>query len=336
MKRPRWKSLFQNLALSLATFLVCAAVLEGALRLAGYGNLEIYEPDAALYWKLKPNQRCFTKIGRQPVRINSHGTRGAEFATRKAPDTIRILSLGDSRTFGWGLAEAETYSCILEHLLQEHVGPAKKVEVINAGVNAWSFPQMQVYFRDTALKYEPDFVILGEANMWTQFSEKSSPEFAKQFMSRVRLKNLLRRFATYHFVIEVRLKDFYERHRTKFIPVDPMQDALFKDQQQSDPDALFRSAIVDLCREAKSHGLEPVLVFLPTLNELDPPHQGRVFKVKSEISRTGALPLVDLTDDLAVKKNALYLEADPVHLNADGNQIVARRLFESLTNLITR
>ena len=195
--------------------------LEIILRLNGYGNLEIYEPDPLLYWKLKPNQNCYTKVGHKPVHINSQGTRGREFQIEKPAGTIRILSLGDSRTFGWGLDESETYSSRLQQMIQEKLGDRKKVEVINAGVNAWSFPQMLVYFRETGLRYQPDVVILAEANLWTQFSEKNSPEFVRKFMWRVRLKNLLRRSAIYHYVLEVKLKSFYERHRTKFIPVDP-------------------------------------------------------------------------------------------------------------------
>ena len=29
---------------------------------------------------------------------------------------------------------------------------------------------MYVYFRDYAVKYDPDIVVLAEANLWTQFS----------------------------------------------------------------------------------------------------------------------------------------------------------------------
>ncbi len=119
-------------------------------------------------------QDCYTKIDHKPVHINSQGTRGPEFQVEKPPGTLRIVSLGDSRTFGWGLTEAETYSGGLQRLLQEKFGSQKKVEVINAGVNAWSYPQMLVYFRDIALKYQPDIVILGDANYWTQFSEKNN------------------------------------------------------------------------------------------------------------------------------------------------------------------
>ena len=328
-KSSRWKRLLQNLALSLATFLFCAGAFEGVLRLKGYGNLEIYEPDPVLYWKLKPNQDCYTKIDRKPVHINSHGTRGPDFPAAKPLNTLRILSLGDSRTFGWGLTEAETYSSQLQRLLQEQAGNSKQIEIINAGVNAWSYSQMLLYFRNTALQYEPDAVILGEANLWTQFSDRNSPEFVKKFMNRVRLKNFLRRFAIYHYIVEVKLKDFYERHRTKFIPVDPRQDSLFKEQQQNDPEAMFRSAIEDLCVLAKDKGIQPVLLYLPTVDSLGASNS--VLNVKRGLSEKLMIPLVDLTADLQPLGKALYLDADPVHLNARGNELVARRLFETVS-----
>ena len=331
----RWKRLLQNLALSFVTFFLCVAALEIVLRLAGYGNLEIYEPDAKLYWKLKPNQDCFTKIDHKPVHINSHGTRGAEFTVEKPANTFRILSLGDSRTFGWGLTEAETYSDRLQQLLQQKVGSSKKIEVINAGVNAWSYPQMLVYFRDYGLAWKPDAVILGEANSWTQFSENNSPEFVRQMMRRVRLKNFLRHFAIYHYVIEVKLERFYEKQRLKFIPVDPDQDPLFKEQQQKDPDAVFRSAMEDLCRLAQTNNVKRVLLFLPRLDDLTSTNTSSVLKEKRLIHQELNAPLVDVTPELLPRGKALYLEADPAHLNAAGNEIIAKKLFETLTNLVS-
>src|ERR1044071_6606316 len=88
----RGKRLLQKLALSAGVFLLCLLVCEIALRLAGYGNLEIYQPDARVYWRLKPNQDCFTKVDHRPVHINAHGTRGPEFRAAKPAGTLRILS----------------------------------------------------------------------------------------------------------------------------------------------------------------------------------------------------------------------------------------------------
>ena len=330
-KPSRRKQLLQNLALSAAVFLLCLAGAEIVLRWLGYGNLEIYQPDAKLYWRLKPEQDCFTKIDRKPVHINSLGTRGEEFAPQKPAGTFRILSLGDSRTFGWGLSQRETYSDRFGQLWQARLGSSNKVEVINAGVNAWSYSQMLVFYRDFATAWQPDLVILGEANLWTQFSEQNSEVFVKQFMSRVRLKNFLRRFALYHYIVEVKLKNFYERHRTKFIPVDPQQDSLFKEQQQNDPDAVFRTAIQDLCSLVKSNRAQPVLLFLPALDDLTATNESRVLQMKRTVAERLQVPLVDTTPRLRSEGKTLYLDADPVHFNAAGNERIAAALCESLT-----
>ncbi|MBI4663797.1 MAG: SGNH/GDSL hydrolase family protein [Verrucomicrobia bacterium] len=329
--KPRFRNLLKNLCLSAASLLIFVALLEGALRLCGYGNVEVYSPDPLLYWRLKPNQNCFTKINHQPVRVNSQGTRGPEFAAAKPTDTVRILSLGDSRTFGWGLSEKECYSEVLGRLLQEKAGRLPKIEVINAGVNGWSYSQMHVYFREVALRYHPDLVILGEANLYTQFTEHNSPEFVRKFMTRVRLKNLLRRCALYHFVVEVQLKEFYERYRTRFIPVDPQRDALFKAEQQEDPYGVFREAMESLCQVARTNGVKPVLLYLPMLTDLQSTNPAPLFRIKSEVSRRLKVPLVDLSSELRTNGKALYLEGDPVHLNAEGNELIARKLFQTVS-----
>ena len=217
----KFKNFLKNAALVIGTFVFCFVALEVVLRIAGYGRVEVYQPDPMLYWKNLPNQDSFTTVNRKRFVTNSKGTRGEEFSEEKPPNTIRIMTLGDSRTFGWGLGEDETWSAVLEKLLQERVEPPTQVEVINAGVNSYSFAQMNVYFREIGVKYDPDFVVLGDANLWTQFSENNSPEFVKTFMRSVRLKNLLRRSAIYHYFLEIKMRDAYTKARALFIPVDP-------------------------------------------------------------------------------------------------------------------
>ena len=332
----RWKSALKNLALFGCTLFVCLALTEIVLRLMGYGNVEIYEPHPQLYWRLKPNQECFTKIDHKPVRVNSHGTRGREFSVTKPANTLRIVSLGDSRTFGWGLSEAETYSGLLEKHLQTLFGPGKQIEVINCGVNAWSYPQMNIFFREFALKWQPDLLVVGDANLWTQFSEQNDPVFVKKFLGRVRFKNFLRRFALYHYIVEVKLKDFYEKHRTKFVPVDPKQDTLFKEQQQKDPDSFIRESIETLCATGLSNRVPVVLLYQPTQTSLlgTNANADGVLRAKQQASERLNIPLLDLTSDLRPRAKDLYLDADPVHLNAAGNEIIGRRLFEVVRPLL--
>lgn len=321
------------LLVSVPTLAVCVLAVEVPLRMAGYGHLEIYEPHPAMFWRLKPNQTGLTKVDRKPFHINSHGTRGSEFQSAKPAGTVRIVSLGDSRTFGWGLSDQETYSAVLETLLQKRLGVDRRVEVINAGVNAWSLPQMYAYFRHEGVTYKPDYVVIGDGNGWTQFREEADPSFIRTFMWSVRLKNLLRRFAIYHYVIEVKLQSVYQRYRERFIPVDPKNDALYKDQQQRDPDRVFKEAIDHLCRMALSEGVTPVVLYLPTRTELREKPTG-VYEAKAAIARELDIPFVDLTPLLKDRRDPLYLDADSVHLNVAGNRIIADALAGAIAPLI--
>jgi len=335
MRGSRWRNTLKNLALSAFVFLLCLAVAEVVLRFMGYGDLEIYEPDPRLYWRLKPNQECFTKVDHKPVRVNAHGTRGAEFSAAKSPGTMRVLALGDSKTFGWGLSDHETYAGILEKLLRQQFSE-KHIEVINAGVNAWSYPQMNIFLRERALAWQPDLVVIGDANPWTQFTENPDPGFLKKFLWRVRLKNFLRRFALFHYVVEVKLREVYEHQRQRFVPVDPKQDPLFKERQQKDPDAVFRDAIDGICTTAASHRIRAVLLYIPLQDAMlgSNTSMDGVLRAKRQVSEKHGVPLVDGTEVLRQRAKDLYLDGDTVHLNAAGNEIIGRRLAEVVIPLL--
>jgi hypothetical protein len=218
-------------------------------------------------------------------------------------------------------------------MLQEKVGAGRKVEVINAGVNGWSYDQMFVYFRDVGLGFHPDLVIVGEGNGWTQFSEKSSPDFVKKFMLRVRAKNVLRRSAIYHYAVELKLKNFYERHREKFVPVDPNQDPYFKQQQRKDPQEVFRGAMEELCTTAVSNHVQPVLLYLPVVQDLTATNRSAIFQTKQAVAQKLNVPFVDPTAGLRKGGQSLYLDGDPTHFNVEGSKILAETLFNTVTNL---
>ena len=59
-----------------------------------------------------------------------------------------------------------------------------------------------------------------------------------------------------------------------------------------------------------------------------------VLHSKAAVSQKCHVPLIDLTPDLTPEAKALYLDADPVHLNATGNKIMGWRLFEVVSPLL--
>ena len=75
--------------------------------------------------------------------INSLGLRGPE-PRAEEPGLRRVLTLGDSFTFGWAVDDDEAYPRILETLLNADVG-APPVEVINAGTPGYNTHQQAAF-----------------------------------------------------------------------------------------------------------------------------------------------------------------------------------------------
>ncbi len=94
-----------------------------------------------------------------PVKINSHGLRDREFTYEKAPNTYRILVLGDSQTFGFGVHAEESYPKVLERLLRKE--SRRPVEVINTGVPGSGTAHQLFFLEHQGWKYQPDLVVVG-------------------------------------------------------------------------------------------------------------------------------------------------------------------------------
>jgi hypothetical protein len=98
-------------------------------------------------------------LGRNVVRLNSHGLRMDEdIAFEKRRGEQRVLVIGDSTAFGWGVSQGETFSDSLQRRLRSSRGD--QWTVINAGVNGYNTSQEVEYFLLTGRRYQPDIVVL--------------------------------------------------------------------------------------------------------------------------------------------------------------------------------
>src|SRR5262245_30383490 len=160
----RLRALLVGLALTTTSLVVAASVLELAVRWLNPQDLHrdegLWASDATRSFRLAPGFRGaeVSDEFRVPIAINSRGLRDRELAPAKLPGTVRILVVGDSFTYGSGVAGEETYPKRLERLLPGRVGV--RVEVINAGVSGYGTVHEAAFLRGEGWSYEPDLVVL--------------------------------------------------------------------------------------------------------------------------------------------------------------------------------
>ena len=112
-------------------------------------NLREFDP--LLFWRLK------SSLNRGVIETNSKGLRSPE-VPRKKKNEFRILSLGESTTFGLGIKYENTYSALIESDLKSL--NKKPLRVINGGVSGYTLFQGYTYLRYRGIKLKPDAVMI--------------------------------------------------------------------------------------------------------------------------------------------------------------------------------
>jgi len=116
------------------------------------GHKYIY--DSQLGWRNIPNWEATTFD--QPLTINSRGLRDREYSLRKPANTIRILVLGDSYTWGYGVGNKQVYTEVMEDELLK----GTSCQVLNCGVSGWGTDQQYLFLKNEGFTYQPDIVVV--------------------------------------------------------------------------------------------------------------------------------------------------------------------------------
>jgi hypothetical protein len=154
-----------NVALAAGAFAAAVALVEVGLRIYAWR----YTPaDAGLWvaapeygWHLRPGRKTYAdQFGEYhtDVRITARGFRDVEHEYQKGQGVFRILVLGDSYIEALQVELAESFPRLLEERMNASQGA--RVEVISAGVSAWSTDNELLYFRAEGHRFHPDLVLL--------------------------------------------------------------------------------------------------------------------------------------------------------------------------------
>ena len=347
-RRRRLRDLATNAALVVLGCLVGLALAEGVLvflvppPLVWLEPQESYHYDSKVGHRLAPGQRSYTHSF--PVATNSQGLRDREFPALPERGVVRILCLGDSLTFGDGVAVEDTYPKQLEALLREEGNT--RYEVINAGVPSYDTWQEVVYFQEWGIRLRPNIVVIGfYAN-----DPVPRPETVRDFLTpggtlrRQGFGGMLPDSAV-HALKGSRLLLFLRDRISKVVNrIRPSleylhQQSLLTGTENSFVERGWRevdASLETMARLRKEHGFNLILVIFPMPEQLlhDYPRTHYQSRVQAIANRHG-VPTIDLLDSFKREFNgfgSLFIEWDG-HPNPTAYRIATKEIARSIRGI---
>lgn len=303
-----------------------------------------YRADSRLIFALQPNQQAFTAD--KAVTINERGLRGEIVPYERSTDAIRLLFIGDSIVFGFGVDDDRIVSAQVAELLRAR---GIDTEVINAGVPAYNTLQEVTYLEHEGPRYRPDWVIVGVC--WNDLSRKSdvrvSPKgwliaagqtprepgaWEKLWWSEFGLgvRNLLKQSRLLYTVMEnIRhLRGSPTEQAATALRADVLAGRLSRDVDAGW--ARIDEALQHLVALSVEQGFRLLLVSfpIPLALERDYPNSSYPARLQELAARYG-IPMLDL--DPAFRQayrghESLFIPYDGDHPNAEGHAIAAREI----------
>lgn len=130
-----------------------------------------------LFWHQRANLK--TEFEGAQVRTNALGLRHGPLKKKKDRPVLRIVTLGASPTFGWGVKQEETYSRVLENILRDTLN-TDQVEVINAGQIGYSSYQGRKFFEEVILPLKPNMItvsyVINDVDKYRFFRNSPAPD----------------------------------------------------------------------------------------------------------------------------------------------------------------
>ncbi|MCC7486347.1 MAG: hypothetical protein IT529_15350 [Burkholderiales bacterium] len=114
----------------------------------------LHEAHPVLRWRPRANATLHHKRFDVTYTTNSRGLRDREHSLDERAGVTRIVTLGDSFTWGYGVRREAAYPALLERRLAA-------TEVINLGVTGFGLRQAFEFLKLEGALYRPDAVILG-------------------------------------------------------------------------------------------------------------------------------------------------------------------------------
>lgn len=336
---------FVSLCIFLATGELVSRVYNLPERVNGFPRqLYVATDDPDVPYVLRPG--LVTSVRGIPVRVNELGLRGREVPELPEEGVHRVLALGDSATFGEGLAEEDAFPVQLEHELNGRGGG--RWEVLNAGVQGYNTEGELGFLRTRGLAMRPEAIVvgfnlndfdycpvIGPLGVLTRDRDQRvspwSPANLSEFYLVVRWLILTRgRFLGAKLGGEAALSAKPEQ---RFSDFDRGVSTIRKRYYASPSDdrwQVMERSLHGLGEMARAHRLPLVIAIIPDGDQFETPDPSLLPQEKVlAICAEARLDCLDLYPAF-VAAGGTGLHLDIMHPNAAGQRVIARALADRL------
>ena len=287
------------------------------------GGILAYQPNTvfcSVYDPAGDSRGYLGPTGRIEYRINRLGLRGPDPPPAKPPNTLRVICLGDSFTFGEGVREEDTWPARLQAALIDS-GRHGGVEVINAGVQGHGTKESVALYVAHLRSLRPDVVLLG-------FVLNDAVPFAET----IRLNEAATRRPTLSWAARVsRLWEIIERGQ------------IAAEQERQFADSLRRSFDSEAWRDAREllggmkqlgdeDGFRFVVLVFPVLIELNPDYPFADLHARvAEACHAAGVEYLDLFEVFRGQRGPeLWVHPTDQHPNEVAHRLAAKAVAERL------
>jgi lysophospholipase L1-like esterase len=314
-----------------------------------------YSKDDVLGYKLSENFKGVTQTRefKTNIDISSEGFRDYEHSRQKKDGTYRIIGLGDSFTFGFGVPFEETYLRILEKKLNQSSSNRQQYEIIKTGIPGYCLLQEFLLLKKKGADYKPDLVLVG-------FDVNDHVDSIEPFDT-VRDGFLIKRDSLQSPLLEERIF-IYKNFQSIYLIAKTfkiIKNKLFKNKQarilydeqlrnEYKQKALsFTSQLLQEIQEfCRQREIKILLVFIPHKSQVHPDickptlfshYFSGLDSFLEQACRENNIAYLNLLPSLessAKQGEQLYFDIDG-HWNSNGHRLAAELIFEKLTKLLT-
>ena len=211
------------------------------------------------------------------ITTNSAGMRGQrEYPEARVPGKRRVLLLGDSFVFGYGVEDQDVVSAVLEDLLNAGDATGGGYEVINLSVSGVGQAEELVTWEKRARNYDPDVVVMfyfendvgnnASSELYKVAADGTLTRTGNSFLPGTNLQDSLLSIGPTRWLFEHSQAWNLIRNRLSSL----VQKSLIRKQGLKSYDdltpeavALTRALLVQMIADIRRDGAEPVFVLIP-------------------------------------------------------------------------